>query len=124
MHTGEAHLDESDYDDYINDFKDIELINGETNGTCTNEIEEIHDTHFDTRKVERIVVSYKKYVEIELTVHVISVVTVDSIIVNAITVVTIFTMAVNVLIVVKKGSVSFSKIYYSCVINIKVIIHI
>ena len=64
MHTGEAHLDESDYDDYINDFKDIERINGEANGTCTNKIEEIHDTHFDTSKVERIVVRYKTYVEI------------------------------------------------------------
>ena len=64
MHTGEENLDESDYDDYINDFKDIERINGETNGTYTNEIEEIHDTHFDTSKVERIVVRYKKYIEI------------------------------------------------------------
>jgi len=39
-------LDESDYDDYINDLKDIgkhfERINGETNGTYTNQIEDMH----------------------------------------------------------------------------------
>ena len=67
VHTGEAHLDESDYDDYIDDFKDIgkrfEVINGKRNGTYTKEIEEIHDTLFDTSKVERIVVRYNLYVE-------------------------------------------------------------
>ena len=67
MHTTEANLDESDYDDYINDFKDIgerfELINGEKNGTYTMQIEEIHDTPFATRKVERIVTRHKLYVE-------------------------------------------------------------
>ena len=66
VHIGEANLDESEYDDYINNFKDIgqhfEVINGKRNGTYTNEIEEIHDTLFDTSKVERIVVSYEKYV--------------------------------------------------------------
>jgi len=47
MHTAEANLDESDYVDYINDLKDIEKhlerINGETNGTYTNRIGEIHN---------------------------------------------------------------------------------
>ena len=68
LRTGEAHLDESDYDDYINDLKDIgrhfERINGETGGTYTTEIDEIHDTLFETSNVERIVVRYKAYVKI------------------------------------------------------------
>jgi hypothetical protein len=67
MHTAEANLDESDYDDHINDLKDIakrfEVINGEKNGTYTMQIEEIHDTRYDTSKVERIVTSHKLYVE-------------------------------------------------------------
>ena len=68
MHTAEANLDESDYDDYINDFKDIgkqfERINGEKKGTYTNQIEEIHTTFYDANEVERIVVRYNQYVEI------------------------------------------------------------
>ena len=67
MHTAEPNLEESDYDDRIKDFKDIgkrfEVINGEQNGTYTKEIEEIHDTLFDTSKVERIVTRHKLYVE-------------------------------------------------------------
>ena len=67
MHTAEPNLDEIDYDDHIKDFKDIgkrfEVINGEQNGTYTKEIEEIHDTLFDTSKVERIVTRHKLYVE-------------------------------------------------------------
>ena len=63
MHTAEPNLDESDYDDHINDFKDIgqrlEVINGEENGTYTKEIEEIHDTPFNTWKVEHIVTRHK-----------------------------------------------------------------
>ena len=67
MHTAEANLDESDYDDHITEFKDIgkrfEVINGEKNGTYTMQIEEIHNTRFDTSKVERIVTRHKLYVE-------------------------------------------------------------
>lgn len=67
VHCGEAHLDESEYNFYINKFKDIgkhfERINGATKGTYTQEIEEIHDKLFDTSKVERIVVRYKEYVD-------------------------------------------------------------
>ena len=67
MHTGEAHLDESDYDDYIKDFKDIgkrfEVINDEQNGTYTKKIEEIHDTPFDPWKVEHMVTLHKRYIE-------------------------------------------------------------
>ena len=63
MHTAEPNLDESDYDDHINDFKDIgqrlEVINGEENGTYTKEIEEIHDTPFNAWKVELIVRRHK-----------------------------------------------------------------
>ena len=66
MHTAEANLDENDYDDHINEFKDIgerfELINGEKKGTYTMQIEEINDTLFDTKEVEHIVVRYKLYV--------------------------------------------------------------
>ena len=74
VHCGEAHLDESEYNCYINKFKDIgkhlEQINGETKGTYTKEIEEIHDKLFDTSKVERIVVRYKEYVERIWTVEI------------------------------------------------------
>ena len=67
MHTAEANLDESDYDEHINELKDIgkrfEVINGEKNGTYTKQIEEIHDKLFDTKEVEHIVVRYKLYVE-------------------------------------------------------------
>ena len=67
MHTAEPNLDESDYDDHINEFKDIgqrlEVINGEENGTYTMEIEEIHDKPFDTREVEDMVTLHKRYVE-------------------------------------------------------------
>ena len=67
VHSGETHLDESEYNCYINKFKDIgkhfERINRETNGTYTKEIEEVHDKLFDTSEVERIVVRYEVYVE-------------------------------------------------------------
>ena len=66
-HTAGANLDKSDYDDHINEFKDIgkrfEVINGEKNGTYTMQIEEIHDKPFDTSEVERIVALHKLYVE-------------------------------------------------------------
>jgi len=74
--TAEANLDESDYDDHINDFKDIgkqfERINGEKNGIYTKQIEEIHNTFFDASKVERIVIRYKQYVEIVRKIEMIS----------------------------------------------------
>ena len=67
MHTAEANLDESDYDEHINEFKDIEkcfeVINGEEDGTYTMQIEKIQDKLFDTKEVEHIVVRYKLYVE-------------------------------------------------------------
>jgi len=67
MNTAGANLYESVYDDHINEFKDIgkrfEVINGEKNGTYTMQIEEIHDTHLDTRKMKRIVTRHKLYVE-------------------------------------------------------------
>ena len=67
VHTAEPNLDESDYDDHINDFKDIgkrfEVINDEQNGTYTKKIEEIHDTPFDPWKVEHMVTLHKRYVE-------------------------------------------------------------
>ena len=67
MDTAEANLDESDYDGYINDFKEIgqhfEVTNGEKNGTYTMQIEEIHDTPFDPSEVEHIVTRHKRYVE-------------------------------------------------------------
>ena len=67
MHIGEANLDQSDYDDYINEFNDIgqrfEVINGKQINTYKNEIEVIHDNLFDTSKVERIVISYVTYVK-------------------------------------------------------------
>ena len=73
MHSAEANLDESDYDDYIHDINEIgthfEVINGEQTGTYTKEIEELHDTLFDTSKVEKIVVRYKLYVETILRVE-------------------------------------------------------
>jgi hypothetical protein len=73
MHTAEANLCESDYDDYIDDFNDIgkrfEVINGEKNGTYTKEIQKLHDTLFDTSKVEKIFIRYKVYVETILKVE-------------------------------------------------------
>lgn len=52
VHTEKANLDKIDYDDYIHNIKDIgkwfEGINGEANGTYTGQIEEIHDTSFDS----------------------------------------------------------------------------
>ena len=67
MHTPAANLAESEYEDYINDFKDIgkqfEGINCEKNGTYTKQIEEINDTSFDTSKVDRTVDRYEKYVQ-------------------------------------------------------------
>ena len=67
MHTAEANLDESDYDEHINELKDIgkcfEVINGEEDGTYTMQIEKIQDKLFDTKEVEHIVVHYKLYVE-------------------------------------------------------------
>ena len=67
MLTAEPHLDECNYDDHINELKDIgrhfEVINGEMNDTYKMEIDKIHDASFTTRKVESIVKRHKQYVE-------------------------------------------------------------
>ena len=67
MHTAEPYLNESDYDDHMNNYKDIgkhfEVINGEKNGTYTKEIEEIQDTFVDPSEVERIATRHKLYVK-------------------------------------------------------------
>lgn len=73
MHTGEANLAKSDYDDYINDFKDIgqrfQVINGETNVNYMIQIEKIHNTHCNTNKVVDIVIQYEIYVKMVLKIE-------------------------------------------------------